>query len=218
MYECACLLDYALRNKGIRDRFEVHFFSPNRSLGEQGTLTDRLRERDIILDDGYHPAAFVSGGMIDQNGSFRKADLVLYSPEMTGPTFAQPSCLPVSPGGHIDVDPYGQVRGLNNVFAAGDCANHEVPPPWVPHQAHMAQLRARAAAQNMNALLGGSVAWARYRYELSCILDMGNDALWMHRSEDGKPPFWNIFPQRSKHLIRVKLLLEHMFLFYLRYL
>ena len=218
MYECACLLDYALRKRGVRDRFEIHFFSPNRSPGEKGVLTDRLLERGIILDDGYAPAQFVAGGMIDPDGAFRKADVVLYSPEMTGPAFAQPSCLPVSIGGHIDVDRYGQVKGLDAVFAAGDCANHEAPPPWVPHQAHMAQLRAKAAAQNMQAALMGNAPASRYRHELSCILDMEDDALWMHMSEDDRPPFWNIFPRRSKKLIRVKMLLEQVFLFYLRYL
>lgn len=218
MYECACLLDYALRVRGVRDRFEIHFFSPDRKVGDKGALTDRLNERGIILDDGYVPAAFVAGGLIDQDQTFRKADAVLYSPPMTGPAFAGSGALPASKGGHIDVDRYGQVRGLRNVFAAGDCAAHENPPPWVPHQAHMAQLRAQAAARNMRAVLRGTAATCRYRHELSCILDMENDALWMHISEDGRPPFWNIFPKRSKTLIHVKSLFERIFLFYLRYL
>ncbi|MHB8392045.1 MAG: NAD(P)/FAD-dependent oxidoreductase, partial [Acidobacteriaceae bacterium] len=34
MYECACLLDAALKKRGARDRFEIHFFSPNRTPGE----------------------------------------------------------------------------------------------------------------------------------------------------------------------------------------
>ncbi|MBN6739334.1 FAD-dependent oxidoreductase [Acidithiobacillus sp. MC6.1] len=218
MYECACLLDSALRKKGVRDHFQIHFFSPNRTQGEKGPLTDRLQERGIVLDDGYEPMEFVDGGMIDKDGTFRKADLVLYSPEIIGALPGQKSCLPVSAGGHIDVDKYGQAKGLRNVFAAGDCANHEKPPPWVPHQAHMAQLRAQAAAKNMEAVLNERNAENGYRRELSCILDMENDAMWMHVSEDGRPPFWNIFPRRSKSLIRVKFLFERIFLFYLKYL
>ncbi|MHB1528114.1 MAG: NAD(P)/FAD-dependent oxidoreductase [Acidiferrobacteraceae bacterium] len=218
MYECACLLDAALKKRGVRDQFEIHFFSPNRTPGEKGALTDRLRERGIIMDDGYLPAAFVEGGMMDHDGTFRKADLVLYSPEITGAPFIRQSCLPVSAGGHIDVDRYGQARGLQNVFAAGDCASHERPPSWVPHQAHMAQLRAKAAAQNLTAVLKNHSPTHRYRHELSCILDMDNDAMWMHIAEDDRPPFWNLFPRRSKYLIQVKGLFERLFLFYLRYL
>lgn len=218
MYECACLLDYALKERGLRDNFEVHFFSPNIEPDEKGAITDRLQERGIILDYGYEPVEFVEDGMLDKDGSFRKADIVLYSPGITGLDIIKNSCLPVSVGGHIDVDKYGQVKGLNNVFAAGDCANHEDPPPWVPHQAHMAQLRSQSAAINMKSVLKGRQPVNTYRYELSCILHMENDAMWLHMASDDKPPFWNIFPRHSKKLVGLKNIFEGFYFFYLRYL
>jgi len=218
MYESACLLDYALKQRGVRDKFEIHFFSPDIAPGETGAITDRLTERGILLDYGYEPAEFVAGGMRDKDGTFRQADLVLYSPGITGSRLVQESCLPVSAGGQIDADKYGQVKGLHNVFAAGDCANHENPPQWVPHQAHMAQLRSQAAAANMKKVMVGSLPSETYRYELSCILNMENDAMWLHVASDQKPPFWNLFPRRSKKLIALKNLFEGVYLFYLRYL
>lgn len=218
MYESAGLLDYALKEKGIRDKFEIHFFSSNIDPDEKGAITDRLLERGIILDYGYEPTEFVEGGMLDQDGSFRKADLVLFSPGITGSELVRKSCLPVSKGGQIDVDKYGQVKGLQNVFAAGDCASHENPPPWVPHQAHMAQLRSQAAAKNLKSILNGSAATNTYRYELSCILNLENDAMWLHMASDDKPPFWNVFPRRSKILIKVKNMFEYLYLVYLKYL
>jgi len=217
MYESACLLDFALKERGVREHFEIHFFSPNIDPGETGGITDRLLERGIILDYGYQPVEFVEGGMRDQDGSMRKADLIFYSPGITGSDLVKNSCLPVSKGGQIDVDKYGQVKGLTNVFASGDCANHENPPPWVPHQAHMAQLRSQAAAKNMKALLDDKQPHSTYRYELSCIMNLENDAMWLHMSSDNKPPFWNIFPKRSKKLIRVKNVFESLYLLYLRY-
>jgi sulfide:quinone oxidoreductase len=218
MYECACLLDFALKKRGVRDKFEIHFFSSNVSPGEKGAITDRLQERGIVLDYGYEPAEFVDGGMVSSDGSFRKADLVLYTSGITGTPLVGQSCLPVSLGGLINVDEYGQARGLSNVFAAGDCASHENPPPWVPHQAHMAQLRSNAAAKNMRAVLNGKSPKNTYRYELSCILNMGNDAMWLHKAADNKPPFWNIFPKRSAGLIQLKNIFESLYLFYLRHL
>ncbi len=218
MYECACLLDYALKEKGTRKNFEIHFFSSHLNPDAQGAITDRMHERDIILDYGYEPVEFVDGGMLDADGTLRKADLVLFSSGITAPELARDSCLTVSPGGHIDVDRYGQVKNLSHVFAAGDCANHEAPPQWVPHQAHMAQLRARAAAKNMNEVLRGKSPTHTYRHELSCILNMGNDAMWLHASSDNKPPFRNIFPRHSKKLIHVKNLLEKIYLTFLRHL
>lgn len=218
MYECACLLDFALKERQVRDNFEIHFFSSDIPSDETGAITDRMRERGIILDYGYEPTEFVAGGMLDKDGAFRQADLVLYSPGITGSRLIRESCLTVSPGGQIDVDKYGQVKGLSNVFAAGDCASHEDPPPWVPHQAHMAQLRSQAAAKNMQAVLNGISPDRTYRYELSCILNMENDAIWLHRASDNKPPFWNLFPRHSKKLIGVKNMFEKFYLFYLRYL
>jgi len=218
MYECACLIDFALKARGVRDSFEIHFFSSNIEPGETGGITDRLQERGIILDYGYEPVEFVDGGMLNKDGSLRKADLILFSPGITGPDLVKNSCLPVSRGGQIDVDKYGQVKGLSQVYAAGDCANHEDPPPWVPHQAHMAQLRSQAVAKNMKRAFNNKQSDSTYRYELSCIMNLENDAMWLHMSSDNKPPFWNIFPRRSKKLISVKNAFEKLYLFYLRYL
>lgn len=218
MYECAGLLDYSLKERGVRENFEIHFFSSNINPGDAGMITDRLQERGILLDYGYEPAEFVEGGMRDHDGTFRKADLILFSPGITGSDLVKKSCLPVSKGGQIDTDKYGQVKGLSDVFAAGDCASHENPPPWVPHQAHMAQLRSQAAAKNMLAVLGGKEPMCTYRYELSCIMNMGNDAMWLHMACDDKRPFWNIFPRRSKKLISVKNTFEKLYLLYLKYL
>jgi len=218
MYESASLLHYALKEKGVRDKFEIHLFSPNIAVGDSGAITDRLLERDIILDYGYEPAEFVDGGMLDADGTFRKADLVLFTPGITAPEWTRQSCLPVSVGGHIDVDRFSRVNGLENVFASGDCANHENPPPWVPHQAHMAQLRSVSAAKNLRAALRGNEPSSTYRFELSCIMNMEDDAIWLHAASDDKPPFWNIFPRRSKKLITLKNMFERLYLFNLRYL
>lgn len=217
MYECACLLDYSLIRRGVRDKFELRFFSAALQPDDKGPITERLLERDIVLDYGFAPVEFTAGGMIGSDGSFHKADLVLYSPGIIAPPLVGKSCLPASGGGLVDVDEFGQVKGFGNVFSAGDCASHQNPPPWVPHQAHMAQLRSSAAAKNMKAVLIGKSPEHTYRYELSCILNMGNDAIWLHRSEDDKPPFWNIFPKRSARLIQLKNAFESLYMFYLRH-
>lgn len=217
MYECACLLDHALKKRGVREKFELHFFSAALQSDDKGPISQRLLERDIVLEYGLAPAKFVEGGLIGSDGSFHEADAILYSSGITGPPLVEKSCLTATVGGLVDVDEFGQVKGLDNVFAAGDCAGHANPPAWVPHQAHMAQLRSFAAARNMRMAVNGETPKHTYRFELSCILNMGNDAMWLHRAQDDKPPFWNIFPKRSPLLIRLKDTFEGMYLFYLRY-
>lgn len=205
MYECACLLDYALKDKGLRDKFEIHLFSPNIEPGETGAITDSLQERGIILDYGYKPTAFIEGGMLDNDGAFRKADLVLYTPGITASEWVQQSCLPISTGGHIDVDKFGRVKGLDRVFAAGDCSNHEnPPPPGYPTRRIWHNCAPKQQQKNMRAVLSGEEPSHTYRFELSCIMNMENDALWLHAASDSKPPFWNIFPRHSRKLITVK--------------
>lgn len=82
----------------------------------------------------------------------------------------------------------------------------------------MAKLRSQAAAKNMQAVLKRIAPDRTYRYELSCILNMENDAMWLHMAPDNKPPFWNLFPLHSKKLIGAKNMFERLYLFYLRYL
>ena len=218
MYECACLLDLALKERGVRDKFEIHFFSPALDPDDKGPITQRMEERGVILEYGFAPAEFTAEGMKNAEGEFHKADLVLFSPGIIAPPLAENSCLPVTPGGLIEVDEFGQVAGLENVFSSGDCAAHANPPPWIPHQAHMAQMRSEAAAKNLRAVLRGEAPTHTYRFELSCILNMGNDAMWMHRASDDKPPFRGIFPKRSPFLMRVKNSFEGIYQLYLKYL
>ncbi len=70
----------------------------------------------------------------------------------------------------------------------------------------------------MKVVLNGIAPARTDPYEPSCILNMENGALWLHRAADNKPPFLNLFPRRLKKLIGVKNLFERLYLFYLRYL
>ena len=72
--------------------------------------------------------------------------------------------------------------------------------------------------ENMKAVLTGKQSAQTYRFELSCIMNLENDAMWLHMASDDKPPFWNLFPRRSKKLIKVKNLFEKLYLLYLKYL
>jgi len=42
--------------------------------------------------------------------------------------------------------------------------------------------------------------------------------MWLHASSDDRPPFWNIFPRRSKKLVTLKNVFERLYRFNLRHL
>lgn len=70
----------------------------------------------------------------------------------------------------IQGDEFCQVTSLERVFVAGDAGS--LPgPDWMPKQAHMADLQAKAAATNLAPVSEGKLPEARYRPELICIID-----------------------------------------------
>jgi sulfide:quinone oxidoreductase len=90
----------------------------HRSPGEKGAITDRFLERGIILDDGYDPAEFLDGGIIDKDGAFRKVDFV------SGLLWEQVD-LTRKMGGWESVEMVRRYAHLAPEHLAGDSANIE---------------------------------------------------------------------------------------------
>ena len=185
-----------LRKRGVRDRFELVFFTPaekpGQRLGEKAVerLVREMRRCGIALRLGEKPKRFTERSVETSAGSF-DADLILFMPGMTGNAWFDATLLPRSPGGLVQADAHCRVAGLERVYVAGDAGSFP-GPGWMPKQAHMADLQAVAAARN---LLGEfSVAAQRHGYkaELMCIVDMHDRGLLVSRTEKGNrvlPPF-----------------------------
>jgi len=69
-------------------------------------------------------------------------------PGMTGPAWIQDTPLPKSAGGFIKANAMARVEGMEMVYVAGDAGSFP-GPDWMPKQAHMADLQAKAAAKNI---------------------------------------------------------------------
>jgi sulfide:quinone oxidoreductase len=116
-----------------------------------------------------------------EGGEF-SADMILFMPGMTGPAWMQGSPLPVSPGGMIQADAMAQVEGFDRVYVAGDAGSYP-GPDWMPKQAHMADLQAGAAAQNIALNLAGKAAGKKFKVELLCIIDSLDKGILVYRGE-----------------------------------
>lgn len=159
MFELLFGVDTLLRRQGKRDAIELVFFNaaaePGKRLGEKavtGLLTEMARRR-IDTHLGHKPLGFSDKG-VDTEGGHVNADLILFMPGLTGPAWAENSGLSLSPGGFIQGDEYCRVPGTERVFVAGDAGSFP-GPEWLPKQAHMAELQARAAAENLCLALQG---------------------------------------------------------------
>ncbi|HEX8978867.1 MAG TPA: FAD-dependent oxidoreductase [Parasulfuritortus sp.] len=185
MFELLFGIDTWLRRQGKRDKIELTFFNaaaePGKRLGEKAVsgLLSEMAKRRIDTHLGHKPLGFSEKG-VDTEGGHVNADLILFMPGLTGPAWAPDSGLPLSSGGFIQGDEFCRVPGAERVFVAGDAGSFP-GPDWLPKQAHMADLQAKAAATNLLLALDGKEPTARPRPELICIVDTVDSGILVYR-------------------------------------
>ncbi len=186
MFEVLFGLDTQLRREGRRERFRLVFFNPapqpGKRLGEKAVrgLLAEMRRRGIETHLGHKIKGFAENRVETEGGDI-EADLILFMPGMTGPAWAADSGLPLSEGGLFRADAQCRVVESERVYVAGDSGSFP-GPDWMPKQAHMADLQAVAAADNLLAELDGKPATATFRAELVCIVDTLDSGILVFRN------------------------------------
>ncbi len=175
MFEFLFGIDEQLRREGRRDRFELVFFNPSAEpgnrLGSKAVkhLLDDMARRNIRTHLGHKLQRFEADKVVTEGGEFN-ADLILFMPGMTGNLWFDQTDLMRSPGGLLKADAQCRVEGAQHVYVVGDSGSFP-GPDWMPKQAHMADLQAAAAAENLLAALRGEMPKATFKVELLCIID-----------------------------------------------
>jgi sulfide:quinone oxidoreductase len=187
MFELLFGLDNWMREQGIRDRFTLTFFSPaqrpGQRLGDQAVdrILKMMAEKNISTHLGHKMVRFEEKKVVTEGDEF-DADLILFMPGMTGPAWADNAGIPLSSGGFLPANAHAQVQGLERVYVAGDAGSYP-GPEWLPKQAHMADLQAATAAENLIAELDSQPVEKKFKVELVCIMDMHNKAVLVWRDE-----------------------------------
>ncbi len=185
MFELLFGVDTLLRQQGRRERFKLTFFNaaaePGKRLGEKAVqnLLAEMKRRDIDTHLGEKILGFTDKVVKTENAEL-PADLILFMPGLTGPAWAAQSGIELSAGGFFPADDYCAVLGHDKVFVAGDAGSYP-GPDWLPKQAHMADLQARAAAENLLLALADQPPVAKPRPELICIVDSVNSGMLVYR-------------------------------------
>lgn len=180
-------LDHQLRAEGRRERFRLVFFTPaprpGNRLGPNAVdkLLAEMARLGIETHLGQPLKGFSAHQVTTEAGDFA-ADLILFMPGMTGNAWFDNTSLPRSPGGLLQADAQCRVPGQERVYVAGDSGSFP-GPDWMPKQAHMADLQARATARNLVAELQGKLPQAGFKVELLCILDANDQAMLVVRTE-----------------------------------
>lgn len=187
MFELLFGIDTLLRRQGRRDRFKLVFFNgakePGKRLGGKAVvnLLREMQKRDIATHLGHKPTGFEADRVRTEGGDV-PADLILFMPGMTGPDWASEAGLPLSAGGFFQADAHCQVAGTDKVYVAGDSGSFP-GPDWLPKQAHIADLQAKAAVHNLLLALAGKPPIARFKCELICIVDALDRGILVYRNE-----------------------------------
>ena len=154
-------------------------------------LLERMAKLGVETRLGRKMVRFEADKVVTEGGEFA-ADLILFMPGLTGPAWLEQTELPKSPGGMIRADAQCRVPGWERVYVAGDAGSFP-GPDWMPKQAHMADLQARAAAVNLLAELDGKTPTATFKTELICIVDMLDRGMLVWRTPERLftlPPSW----------------------------
>jgi sulfide:quinone oxidoreductase len=185
MFELLFGVDTWLRQQGRREAFHLTFFNaaaePGKRLGEkavQGLLAE-MKRRNIETHLGEKILGFTASHVETETAKL-PADLILFMPGLTGPKWAENTPQPLSSGGFFPADEFCAATGYEHTWVAGDAGSYP-GPDWLPKQAHMADLQARAAAENLLLGLAGKPPVARPQPELICIVDSVDSGILVYR-------------------------------------
>ncbi|PRX11181.1 UNVERIFIED_ORG: sulfide:quinone oxidoreductase [Martelella mediterranea] len=186
MFEFLFIIDTMLRKQKRREKFRLVFFNPSNRPGQRlgdkavDALLKEMERRDIETRLGHKMVGFEEHKVITEGGAF-DADLILFMPGLTGPSWLENADLPLSPGGMIAADEKCRVRDRPGLWVVGDAGSYP-GPDWMPKQAHQADLQGIAAAENIALALEGKQPRRDFKPELICIVDMLDTGVLVFRN------------------------------------
>jgi sulfide:quinone oxidoreductase len=181
-YEAAFLVESALRAKGIRERSEIHLFTPEhqpmpvapRALGD--SIVELLRSRSIH----YHPLFNFEAlrpatrEIVAAGGERHALDLLIAVPPHEAPAVVRSSGL-LGVSGWIPVDAGTLRTEREGVFAVGDVAHVKLPSgKSLPKAGVFAHHQARVVARQIADQLRGRESRARFDGRGSCWIELGD--------------------------------------------
>lgn len=189
MFEFLFGIDTLLRRQKRRDKFKLVFFNPmekpGKKLGDKvpDAVLKMMAKKDIETHLGHEIVKFEKDKVITEGGEI-PANMILFMPGMTGPKWLNNSNLTQSAGGMITANQYCQVDDLKATYVAGDSGSFP-GPAWQAKQAHMADLQAISAANNLiNELQDEQPQFEAFKHEIICIVDTLSHGVLIKRTEN----------------------------------
>lgn len=187
-YEAAMLLSDYFRKRGMREKVEMHVYTPEglpmpTAGPELGQAVKEMVESQGIAFHPQHKLTAVdpaAGSLTFDNGAAAVYDLLVAIPPHRGPQVARESGL-ANESGWIPVDRATMQTKVGNVYAIGDVTTIPLPGRWkpesplnLPKAGVFAHYQADVVAKRIAAEIEGHPAEAVFSGEGSCMLEMGH--------------------------------------------
>lgn len=189
-FELLFNIDHYLRQKGIREHFELTMFAPMQEPGARmgkkamKAIHGMFAKQQINQKFGKKITEFQSDGVMFEDASMLYADLIMFIAAGTGSAVLKNTDLPLTEAGFVKINDFNQVNEFPNVFAIGDTCGYE-GPEWTARQGHIAEVMGKNVAHNIIQIEKGEHAFKGYQEHLNilCVMDMGNGAAFIYRDD-----------------------------------
>ena len=191
-FEVLFNVDTYLKKKGLRDKFELTFFAPmekpGQKMGEKAlVMMDKMfKMTNIHKKIGSKITHFEADGICFEDETKLESDLTMFISAGTGHSILKESGLPLSDAGYVVTNEYNEIEGYEGIYAIGDSAAL-MGPEWRAKQGHIAEVMAKNVAYNIFNSIQNIDSKQSYMGHLNilCVMDTGNGAAFVHRSEKG---------------------------------
>ncbi len=188
-FELLFNISHYLKQKGLRDKFELNFFAPMKEPGKR--MGDKPYKKMDVFFKHYKIKTFVGKkitqfeekAVVFEDDSRLESDLTIFIAAGTGHKVIEDSGLPVNEAGFVKINELCRVQAHKNVFAVGDIAAIS-GPSWVAKQGHIAEVMADTAFYNIHNEIQGKGKRKSYWEHLNiiCVMDSGDGAAFIQRT------------------------------------
>lgn len=182
VYETAFALSRLLEQKKLKETSRITIVSPDapnlqfNDLKIAVALREALEKRSIEYIPDFRISRVTGASVITDTGDSLDYNFLMLVPPFRGQGGFNNLGI-TNQDGYIDVDRSMRVRGLERIYAVGDCANFSGPK-----LGHMAVHQAEVTAKNLAADLRGELPAATYNHEMMLVIDQGGeDTIYLHK-------------------------------------
>lgn len=188
-FELLFNISHYLKQKGLRDKFNLSFFAPMKEPGKRmgekpyKKMDTFFKHYKIKTFVGKKITKFEEKAVVFEDDSRLESDLTIFIAAGSGHNVIEDSGLPVNGAGFVNIDEHCKVQSHNNIYAIGDIAAI-VGPDWAAKQGHIAEVMADVAAYNIHNEIQGVNKRKSYTNHLDiiCVMDSGDGAAFIQRT------------------------------------